>query len=316
MKEKVLWLSLPEGAEYQRVEVAEDGKNEIVYAEKECKSKTRTTEVAPAVPKSKAKSKAKQRAKRKPIPKPDPLIGGTEPYQKDNGTGYWYCKIKDGRDKFMYLYFRDLTENDLLYDSNGKEREFVGDRQLKFKGNCLKAIRNKPKEGFRWIPVYEPSLATDGGIQYVSGEAVLRRLNSYEWEGAFENYSPENGSGEESITTYFLLGLRWLKDGLATVKQLANDSSEIGHYYDSENAKHDFEKTGEREFGGLCGFVGNTYKEVKDSESPSGFSVLGGKYYNNGNTSPFAHVFHNITPNIRHGNRVGQLELKGNTVHC
>lgn len=246
-----------------------------------------------------------------PIPKPEPLIGGTEPYQKDNGTGYWYCKIKDGRDEFMYLYFGDLTENDVLYDANGKEREFVGERQLGFKENAVKALSNKPKEGFRWIPVYEPSLATDGGIQYVSGETVLRGLNSYDWEDKFKNYSPENGSQEMSITTYFLLGVRWLKDGLATVDGLADDSSGIG-----QKPKHGFKKTGECEFGGLCGFVGNTYKEVKDHESPTGFSIFGGDYHNFVNKYPFGDGYYNRSPHGPSLCSTGTIELTGKTVHC
>ena len=44
-------------------------------------------------------------------------------YQKDNNTPYWYCKIKDGRDEFMHLYFEDLTEDDVLYDAKGKKRK-------------------------------------------------------------------------------------------------------------------------------------------------------------------------------------------------
>lgn len=243
------------------------------------------------------------------IPKPVPLIGGTEVYQKDNGTGYWYCKIKEDRDEFMYLYFGDLTEEDLLYDANGKKRKFVTNKQRKFKANVLKALCNKPKEEFRWIPVYEPTKDDNGNIQYVSGANVLIELNSYNWEKTLKNYSPENGSREAPITTYFLLLLRWLKDGLATIEQLADDSRNIGHYWDSENTKHDFEKTGEREFGGLCGFVGNTYKEVKDSDSSSGFSLLGGEYYGYGDECPVANVYHDSNPDIPKYLSVGLLEL-------
>lgn len=257
MKEKVI---LPEGAEHQRVEVAE------------------------------AVSKAEQKAKRKPIPKPEPLIGGTPVYQKDNGTGYWYCKIKDGRDEFMYLYFGDLKERDVLYDANGRKREFVTARQKQFMKNCLKAVRNKPKKVFRWIPVYEPSQADDKGknIQYVSGKNVLIGENDYDWKEKLEYYSPDNGSQMASITTYFLLAVRWLKDGIATIDNLVDDSSNIGHYRDSKNAKSELEKTGEREFGGLYGFVGNTYKIVKDVGAYSGFSILGGGYREYGYKASFA----------------------------
>lgn len=163
--EKVLYINLPDGADYRRVEVTEDGRNGIVYTEK-CVNNEETIKVPLATA----------------LPKPTPLIGGTEVYQKDNGTPYWYCKIKKGRDEFMHLYFGDLTEADLLYDENGKPRKFTTDRQKKFKADVLKALKNKPKKGFTWIPVYEPSSDGKGSVQYVSGKNVLRKLTSYQWE--------------------------------------------------------------------------------------------------------------------------------------
>lgn len=291
-KEKVLRIELPDGAEYRRVETTEVGKVAIIYAEEAVDD---TIKVSKTVPKA--------------IPKPVPLIGGTDVYQKDNGTSYWYCKIKE-RDEFMYLYFGDLINNDLLYDADGKKRKFVTERQKKFRADVIKALENMPEEGFRWIPVYEPSRDDDGNLQYVSGASVLRKLNSYGWEEILQNYSPENGSKMTSKTTYFLLLLRLMKDGFATIEQLAYDSKEIGHYWDSENAKHKFEKTGERQFGGLYGFAGNTYKIVKDSESRSGFSALGGDGHGKGYASPLGDV---ACVGDRYGTKyggVGLLELK------
>lgn len=46
-----------------------------------------------------------------------------------------------------------------------------------------------------------------------------------------DEYSPENESGRCSKATYFLLLLRWLKDGVATLEHLTDDSTDIGHYY-------------------------------------------------------------------------------------
>lgn len=279
MKEKVLYVNLPDGASCRRVEVTEDGRIGIVYTE-QCVNNEESTK-APLT---------------SWIPKPVPLIGGTEVYQKDNGTPYWYCRIKNSRDEFMYLYFDDLTEADLLYDENGEHRKFTTNREKKFKADVLKALKNKPKKGFTWIPVYEPSPDGKGNVQYVSGENTLigaiEFLTAYNWVNFFKDYSPENGSHMASITTYFLLLLRWLQDGLVTIEQLAVDSKEIGHYHDSENAKNYFEKTGEREFGGLYGFVGNTYKIVKDSESSSDFSFLGSHFFYNGREYPLGDVKH------------------------
>ena len=290
-EEKVMYVILPKDAEYRKAYVTEDGKVAIAYAEET---------VNDTVKVSKTVSKA--------IPKPTPLIGGTEVYQKE-GTPYWFCKIKDGRDEFMHLYFGDLRSDDVLYTADGKKRKFITERQKKFRADVMKALENMPEEGFRWIPVYEPSQNNGGNLQYVSGANVLGGLNSYNWEEVLRNYSPENGSRMSSITTYFLLLLRLLKDGFATVEQLADDSKEIGHYWDSENAKHEFEKTGERQLGGLYGFAGNTYKIVKDSESSSGFLLLGGSYYNDGSKYPLADVVREDSPNDTYYGGVGLLEL-------
>ena len=289
-KEKAIRINLPNGAEYRRVEVT-DGGISVIYAEETANDTVKV---------SKTVSKA--------IQKPTPLIGGTEVYQKE-GTPYWFCKIKDGRDEFMHLYFGDLTNDDVLYTADGKKRKFITGRQKQFRADVMKALENMPEEGFRWIPVYEPSQNNGGNLQYISGVNVLRGLNSYNWEEVLRNYSPENGSRMSSITTYFLLLLILLKDGFATVEQLADDSKEIGHYWDSENAKHEFEKTGERQLGGLYGFAGNTYKIVKDSESSSGFSLLGGIYYHSGHLSPLADVVHDDSPFYTHNYGVGLLEL-------
>ena len=182
--------------------------------------------------------------------------------------------------------------------------------QKKYKKDVLEALENKPKEGFRWIAVYEPSPTPNGSVQFVEGEKPLVGLSCPEWDKMLKEYSPENESAKISKTTYFLLSLRWLKDGFATLEQLADHSEEIGHYRDSENPKHDFEKTGERKFGGVCGFVGNTCIIVEDPNSESGYSLLGGGYYYNGNFSPFADVFHLNFPYDLYDGSVGWLELK------
>ena len=115
----------------------------------------------------------------------------------------------------------------------------------------------------------------------------------------------------QDLTTYFLLLLRLLNDGFATIEQLADDSKEIGHYLDSKNTKHKYEKTGERQLGGLYGFAGNTRKIVKDSESSLGFSLLGGCYSDFGDRYPLAHVGYDkdSSSSITYLDGVGLLEL-------
>lgn len=276
MKEKVLHVKLPENDKYRREKVTED----------------------------------------EGIPKPKSLIGGSDVYKKEIGgsnvyqfLSYWYCKIKNGRDEFMYLYMEDLTEEDLLYDSKtGRKREFSTNSQKEFEENVLEALANKPKEGYRWLPVFEPSYNEKDELQFVIGEKPLvGRLNCLEWDKKLKEYSPENESCMSSKTTYFLLLLRWLKDDIATLEQLVEHSEEIGHYRNSENAKPNFEITGKRTFGGLYGFAGNTGKIVK---AESSYSRLGGCYYDYGKMSSLAEDWHIKNPNGKSNSSVGLLELK------
>lgn len=272
MKEKVLRFNLPKGIEFLKVIKEEKTRFDIVDVEK-------------------CTYQQKEKA-RVEIPKPKALKGGSEVYQNDD-VPYWYCNIK-GRDAFMHVYMEDLTEEDLLYDSKmGRKREFSTYKQKQFKKNVLEALKNKPKEGFRWIPVYEPSRSVDGSVQFVVGKEPLVGVSSLlEWDNILENYSPKNKSGKSSKTTYFLLLLRWLKDGLATLEQLIDHSEEIGHYIDSKNAKDHLEKTGERKFGGIYGFVGNTCKIVEDSNSKSGYSIVGGGFFLFGNRATLSDIHH------------------------
>lgn len=291
MKEKALYINLPDGASYRRVEVTADGRICIIYTEQYVSKEKSIEEILTGT-----------------IPKPIPLIGGTEVYQKDNGTPYWYCKIKEGRDEFMHVYFEDLTEKDLLYDANGKKRKFVTPKQKMFETNVKEVLKSKPKEGYRWLPVYEPSENSNGNLCYIAGAKVFQDLNAYQWYRKLEQYSPENGSKQATYTTYFLLLLRWLKDGIATIEQLADDSTEIGHYRYSKDAKiHQLEKTGDREFGGLYGFVGNTNKIVRTYETELDFSLIGGNYCAVGSEYPLARVRYGYNPEIL-GN-IGLLEL-------
>lgn len=294
MKEKVLHVELPENEKSQKVIVTEEGKIDNVCSAEITESFV-TTEIASVEVK---------------IQKPKKLIGGTEVYQKD-GVPYWYCKIKNGRDEFMHLPMNDLTEQDLLYDSKtGSPREFVTKVDQIFKDNVLKALARKPEEGFRWIPVFEPSCLGTSRLKFVKGELPFIGRSAINWEMMAKDYSPENESCISSKTTCFLLLLRWLKDGIATLEELVNDSTSIGHYIDSEDAKHKFELTGERMFGGLYGFVGNTCKVIKDPDAPKGFSMLGGSSSNPGKGFPIANILNVTFLNSGHNSCVGIIELK------
>lgn len=296
MKEKVLWLELPEGVKYQRLIVTEKGRIGIVYSEDSAMSQS--VEIG-----------ANEILNVK-IPKPEKLIGGTEVYQKQ-GIPYWYCRIKNGRDEFMHIYMNDLTKEDLYNDfKTGKIRHFETKREQDFRDNVLEALENKPKEGGRWLSTFEPSSNRMGGLQFVQGEKPLVGLNCLKWEKLMKRYSPHNESCMSSMTTYFLLQLRWLKDGIVTLEQLVDNSTDIGHYLYSTDTKNEIELTGKREFGGLCGLIGNTCKIIKFPDSECGFALVGGSFLHNGSVFPVADVDIIGFPDTEDYQSVGLIEIK------
>ena len=58
---------------------------------------------------------------------------------------------------------------------------------------------------------------------------------------------------------------------------VCNDSKELGHYCNSEDAKHTFEATGSREVCGFCDLA-NTFKILAEDEKTGGFWFAGGSY--------------------------------------
>ena len=261
-KEKVMFIKLPEGAKFLGASETDNGRLMISYYEEPVHNS-----MAPSIP--------------------VPLVGGSIIYQKV-GLPYWFCRIKD-RDEFMYLRMDDLSSDDLLYSANGERRRFKTDKQEVFKRNVMLALADMPEEGFRWLPAYEPSEKDYGELQYVPGEEVFTDQSISDWQNMVFNYSPINGSTIASKTTYFLLALRYLKDGIATLEEIADNSSAIGNYRDG---KEDFflEKAGERTLGGLSGIVGNTKKLVRDLDSPTGISIVGGSFASFGYEHPMASI--------------------------
>lgn len=265
MSEKVVWTLLREKNSQIGV-VVTDGMSTQVYTEAEYISRYSQKDTT--------------------IPEPKKLIGGTEVYLKSKDIPYWYCRIHNAEKEFMHLYTEDLTEHDLLYDSKTKERrKFTTYREKEFLDNVLEALVNKPEEGFRWIPV-EPLITSTRCTNF-----SVNPINYCDWERYAKNYSPKNESDLGSIHTYFLLGLRWLKDGIATLDQLANDSKEIGSYRKPGREAYE-EGVVRKEFGGLYCFVGLNTKIVKRIKYGQSYSYpeLGGYMAELGNVGPFSNI--------------------------
>ena len=152
---------------------------------------------------------------------------------------------------------------------------------------------------------------SNGNLQFVSGEKVFTHFTHDQWINAFENYSPENRSNIASSSIYFLLLLRLMKDGFATFEQLADDSTELGNFCNS-NDMFKLQKTGERQFGGLYGFAGNTTKLLYP-DIPGAYlrlAIAGGDFRCYGYVDPLANCKTDNEPNYPdHKFAIGLLAL-------
>lgn len=68
---------------------------------------------------------------------------------------------------------------------------------------------------------------------------------------------------------------------------VCTDSTRLGHYWNSEKARHDFEVTGSRKIAGKCDLA-NTYKILRNDEKAGGFWVASGDYSIDGDDFPLA----------------------------
>ena len=296
MSERVLLINFPDGIEYRKVLVTE-GWIEVVYSSEEDTNFPVLSETI---------------GETFNISKPKPLIGGGETFQRE-GSPYWYCYLKEGHDLFMCLPTDELTEADLFYDYRArKPRFYESEDEREFMSNCMEALKRKPEKGFVWIPAFEPTLGEDGILQIVPDCELNLHGDCEQFNKLCEEYSPKNGSTMAQIHTYFLLAVSWLKHGIATVEQLVHNSSQIGHYSDSPNHKAGYEVTGQREFGGVFGYIGNSQIIVKNQAVSTGYSYVGGsRISSNGGKCSFSYVEKVHFPNYNFYNDVPLLELKG-----
>ena len=151
----------------------------------------------------------------------------------------------------------------------------------KFKKDLTEAIKKGVKDF--WAPRCDPSFNEDGtGICYVEGKRPAVGKSYNWWEKAAKEFCPERQShlGIKSERVAFLgwyikklIKSGWrMEDAWYAV---CNDSKKLGHYWNSENAKHAFEKTGSREVCGFCDLA-NTYKILAKDERAGGFWLAGG----------------------------------------
>lgn len=163
-------------------------------------------------------------------------------------------------------------------------------------------------------PCMDPS-EEDGKIVFKPGKKPAVGHSSAWWDKTWKEFMPskKSRSGTNLHWAAFLGKLmKYLTDERnysveAAWEAVCNDSRDLGHYWNSENAKHDFEPTGSRKVGLFCDLA-NTCKILKKWEAP-GFLLAGGRYDNYGYDYPLADLGTIYVPDYDRNCSVGWLVL-------
>jgi hypothetical protein len=143
------------------------------------------------------------------------------------------------------------------------------------------AIGSQVKNFYR--PIMDPYF-TANGIGYVAGKKPAVGKSYDWWVDTAKKYAPSRKSRLGTRLEYgAFLGVlikKLVEEGKSVEwawNAVCNDSKELGHYWNSENAKHEFEPTGSRI---ICGFydLANTCKILAEDEEAGGFWLAGCNY--------------------------------------
>ena len=181
----------------------------------------------------------------------------------------------------------------------------------------MEAVKKVIKAGVQdfYRPTLDPSFDSDGRICYQTGmkPAVGKSYNW--WYEHSKKFCSERKSRLGTKSEYIAFLAVFIKEMVASGKSLewawnavCNDSKELGHYWNSNDAKHAFEATGNRE---ACGWrdLANTYKILTEDKEAGGFWLAGGYYNNFSFNFPLADLYHYCERNNDFSNSTGWLVL-------
>ena len=183
----------------------------------------------------------------------------------------------------------------------------------------IEAIKEVKEAGVGpfWKPIYDPSL---------DGEEVVFKAGSTPAVGHSYNFWKQKAEKMPTVqgkkwtvgsVHQYCLFLVWLVNSLEkkgwtiekALKSVVLISKELGHYWESENALNDFEKTGSREVCGVCD-LGNTCKMLScTNEEAGGFWLAGGCYDCSSDYYPLADIVRCYHVNNDYDGSVGWLVL-------
>ena len=209
--------------------------------------------------------------------------------------------------------FKKVPASELRLDDAFMKHQPKTKAEQNFKNLVETAIKNGLKDF--WRPVCDPSFDADARICYEPGKMPAVRKSYNWWEKNAKGFCPERGSRLGSNSEYVAFLATVIKDLVASGKSIewawnavCNDSKELGHYWNSKDAKYDFEPTGSREVCGWYDLV-NIYKILAEDEEAGGFWVAGGDCNSDSDSNPLADLCHFYCRDNDGGNDCGWLVL-------
>lgn len=219
-----------------------------------------------------------------------------------------------GTQEYIDKYFPIAKASTLSLEDEFLKHEPETEEQRKFKNSLISAIKSGLSD-FR-AQRMDACFDEEGNICFKSGmKPAVGKLSANDWKRVAKEFLPEKGSRlgttKERIAFLGLLIKYLIEEKGYEIsgvwKAVCDQSKDLGHYWDSENAKHDFEDTGSRQIGEWCD-LGNTGKITED-DGAGGFLLVGGCYVNGGDCCPLADVGRVSNPNCVYNGSVGWLVL-------
>lgn len=184
----------------------------------------------------------------------------------------------------------------LSADAEFMKYEPVTLREKTTKSLILKAISEGVKNFYK--PKCDPSFEEDGeSICFAPGREPAVGKNYHWWLVETELYGKiyncHVGTNLQYGAFLGVLISKLVEEG-QTIEwawnAVCNDSRELGHYWNSNNAKCKMEHTGSREICGLCDLA-NAYKILADHNDPEAFWLASGNYFSESREFPLAGLY-------------------------
>lgn len=192
-----------------------------------------------------------------------------------------------GTQEYIEKYFPIVKASSLSLEDEFLKHEPETKQQIRFKNALISAIESGLSD-FR-AQRMDACFDEEGNICFKVGMKLAVGKSSNWWKETAKKFMPEKGSRlgttKERIAFLGIFIKYLIEEKGYTVsnawKAVCDQGKDLGHHWDSKNAKHDFEDTESSQVGEWYDLA-NTYKITVDDEA-GGFSLVGGYYIYGGN---------------------------------